>query len=168
MVGCRRLGATALPESIRQLLATEVLALREELGVGYPRLGVLLKSSGEAVRKAAHGTGGPQVLQAVLDYRGQTLDQLIDKHGARVSGLARGLVGLSRYQAKAEAINTHLRYAEHDEETVRKAADAVAVGLDSEDAPNERWWYEQIDAELKRARKGKPKLGERVLHEDDE
>lgn len=168
MLGWRRVGATALPESIRKLLAAEVQAIREEQGVGYPRLGVLLKSSGEAVRKAAMGTGGPQVLAAVLEYRGYTLDQWIDRHGARPTGLARGFLEGERYEAREAAIGTHIRYREHDEATIRKAADSVGVGLDADEDPGERWWYEQIDAELKRSRKGKRRPGERVLQEDEE
>lgn len=73
-------------------------------------------------------------------------------------------VSAVRYDSREAAILTHVRYAERDETEIRAAADAVAVALHADEDPGERWWYEQIDAELKRKR---PRLGVREITEDD-
>lgn len=169
MLGWRGLSERQYPQQLRMLLVAELHALKSELNdVGWGQIGPLLHTSGENVRKASKGAGGPQVMDGLLRYRGITLEQLLDKHGAMATGVVRAMMTEGRYASRDEAIRTHVRYAEHPEDVVRQAADAVATSLDSDEDPGERWWYEQIDAELKRSRKGRPRLGERPATDDDD
>lgn len=174
MLRCSRLAEKErkkVPADERAAVAAEIqelLGLRDEYGRrlwSQARLGEALGGlSQETIRRAMTETGvTAAVRDGLLRHLKTTMPALVAKHGAKPS--ARVVVPTARYDSREAAIATHVRYAEHSETAIRTAADAVGVALHAGDDPGERWWYEQIDAELKRKR---PRLGVRVITEDDE
>lgn len=126
-------------------------------GVGYGSLQKIAKArfneSIDALKKAAH------------DWAKENPGALTVERTAPAA--LRLTEGAARYDSRESAVQTHVRYGEYDEATIRAAAAGVATALDAGEDPGERWWYEQIDAELKRRRKPGPRLGEVVITEDD-
>lgn len=181
MVGCWRVAEKErkqVPEEQRvavTVLLIDLLEQRDEFGRrkwSQERLGAKLGGlSQETIRRALVPSGvAPAVRDGLLAFLETDVAGLLQR---RNSLMHRGIplpvdAMVERYDSRERAIQTHMRYREHPEPIIRAAADAVAVALDANEDPGERWWYEQIDAELKRGRRPGPRLGERELTDDNE
>jgi hypothetical protein len=84
---------TILGLEARLAIARELTLIWEELGRSTPKAGRALGIGQSTVHRGKDGSVGPQVAEAVLEYRrnqgqrGLTLDDLIEKHGTRGASL---------------------------------------------------------------------------------